>query len=108
MSELILRLLAICALVYAIKEIDGPWGIMSWTRNVLMRNRFVGLFFYKLLSCYLCLGFHAGWVIYIIAEGMPKVNYFLLWGLAGAGISLIFGGALGQLYKGLDDNETKE
>jgi hypothetical protein len=105
---IIIQILAICALAYSIKEIEGPWGIISWMRNALMRNRFVGLFFYKLFSCYFCVGFHAGWVIYMIAEGMPKWNYFLLWGLAGAAISLIFSGVLEQLYKGTENNETQK
>ena len=101
---LIVKLLAICALVYAIKEIDGPWGINAWARNMLMRLPFLGVFFYKLLACYFCLGFHAGWIIYTIAErGCVTWNYFLLWGLAGSAISLIFSGVLGQLYKGLEE-----
>ena len=99
--ELFIRIFAICAFVYAVKEIDGPWGVMAWARNALMRLPFLGVFFYKLLACYFCLGFHAGWIIYTIAErGNVIWNSFLLWGLAGAAISLIFSGVLEQLYKG--------
>ncbi len=105
---IVIYLLAITGLVYLVKESTGPWGVMSWLRNVLMRNSFVGLFFYKLFGCYFCLGFHAGWAIYLIAESAPKWNYFLLWGLAGAAISLIFSAALGRLYKGVENNETQD
>lgn len=100
--ELLVKIFAICGLLYTIKEIDGPWGVVAWLRNALMRLPFLGVFFYKLFSCSFCLGFHVGWVIYIIAEDVPKLNFLILWGLAGAAISIIFSGVLGQLYKGLE------
>jgi len=99
----LVNIFAICGLVYALKEIDGPWGIIAWWRNFMMRLPFLGVFFYKLIGCYFCLGFHVGWVIYTIsARGSVTWNYFLLWGLAGASISLIFSAVLGQLYKGTE------
>jgi hypothetical protein len=86
---IIIYLLAIYAITFAIKEIDGPWGIISWFKNQLMQNKYVGVFFYKLFSCYFCLGFHAGWMIYLLSQDHYKFNLIILWGLAGAASSLI-------------------
>jgi hypothetical protein len=77
-------LLASFSFAYAIKESDGPWGIMAWFRNKLMTNRFVGVFFYKLLDCWHCAGTHAGWIIYLIATPCNEFSWrmFVLWALA--------------------------
>lgn len=86
---IIIYLLAMYAISFAIKEIDGPWGIIGYTRNKLIQNKYVGVFFYKLLDCYFCVGFHSGWIVYLLTHPIWKVNFIILWGLAGAAISLI-------------------
>ena len=89
--EIVLYLLSIFSLAFLIKESDGPWGIMAWIRNKLMSNKYVGVFFYKLLSCWHCTGMHAGWVIYLIATPFNKLELrsFVLWSLAGGAICYI-------------------
>lgn len=91
MTQLILNLLAIFSLAFLIKESDGPWGIMAWIRNRLMSNKYVGVFFYKLLDCWFCTGTHAGWIIYLIATPFYKLDArsFVLWALAGGAICYI-------------------
>lgn len=87
--EIIIYLLAIFSLAFCLKEMDGPWGILNTARNWLMKQPKVGVFFYELLSCYYCLGFHCGWIVYLLSAETYKVQFFILWGLAGAIFSLI-------------------
>jgi len=95
---ILFNLLAIFGLAFLIKESDGPWGIMAWIRNKLMRNKYVGTFFYKLLECYFCIGFHCGWIVYLLSAETPRWNFLILWGLAGGIFSLILDAALMRLY----------
>jgi hypothetical protein len=95
--EMILYLLAMFGLAFFFKESDGPWGVMGWLRNKLMANKYVGVFFYKLLACYFCVGFHCGWIVYLLQSPTPKFQFFMLWGLAGAATSLILEGLLTKL-----------
>jgi hypothetical protein len=96
--HIIISVLAIFGLTFLIKESDGPWGMMSWIRNKLITNKYVGVFFYKLLACYFCVGFHAGWVVYLLQAESYKLQFLILWGLAGAAISLILDVVLARLY----------
>jgi len=96
--ELIICLLAIFGLAFLFKESSGPWDLMSKLRNALMRNKYVGVFFYKLLDCYFCIGFHSGWMVYLLHEQSAyKLQFFILWGLAGGVISLIMDSVLSKL-----------
>lgn len=89
MLEAIIVVCAIFGLAFLIKESDGPWGIMASIRNWLMKSPHVGIFFYKLLDCYFCLGFHCGWFIYLLYEKEWQFSLLICWGLAGGMISLI-------------------
>lgn len=93
----VISILAIFGLAFAIKESDGPWGIMSWMRNRLMANKHIGVFFYKLFSCYFCVGFHCGWIVYLLGANDYSFQFFILWGLAGGVICLILDGLLAKL-----------
>ena len=97
--ELLICIFAIFGLAFLIKESDGPWGIMAWIRNRLMLIPYAGPFFYKLLNCYFCLGFHCGWMVYLLQAEHYSVQFFILWGLAGAAISLILEAALSKLQQ---------
>jgi hypothetical protein len=95
----LLSIFAIFGLAFFIKETDGPWGIMSWIRNKLMTNKYIGVFFFKLLDCYFCLGCWCGSVIYLLHEDPWKFNLLICWGLAGGVISLIMNALLVRLYR---------
>jgi hypothetical protein len=99
MLDTIITIFAIVGLAFLLKESDGPWGIVAWSRNLVMRNRFVGVFFYKLLDCYFCLGFHCGWLVYLLHDDRQdwSIQFFILWGLAGGALSLIFDMLLSKL-----------
>ena len=86
-------------LAFLIKESDGPFDIMSRLRNLLMRNKYVGVFFFKLLDCYFCTGFHTGWIIYLLHEKNWHLNLLFCWGLAGGAVSLMMDAALSSLKK---------
>ena len=90
MLDCIITIVAIFGLAFLIKESDGPWGVIAWARNWLMTNKVVGVFFFKLLDCYFCLGFHCGWLVYLLHEQSWSLSFFILWGLAGGMLSLTF------------------
>jgi hypothetical protein len=91
MTQLIISLLAIYGLAFFIKDSSGPWGIMSWIRSILIRNKYVGVFFYNFLLCYFCVGTHCGYVVYLLSTPMSQwtINGFVLWSFAGAAFSFI-------------------
>lgn len=97
MLDCVITVCAIFGLAFLIKESDGPWGIMAWLRNAVMQSKRFGVFFYKLLDCYFCLGFHCGWIVYLLHERAHNFEFFILWGLAGGVISLILNALLGKL-----------
>jgi hypothetical protein len=95
--EIIIYIFAIYGLAFAIKESDGPWGVMALIRNKLMQNKHVGVFCYKLLDCYFCLGCHCGWIIYLLSAKEWHLNLLICWSLAGGVISLILDAVLTRL-----------
>jgi len=94
---LIISILAIYGLAFTIKQTEGPWGLISRWRHWMMTLPFIGVQFYKLLECYFCLGFHCGWMVYLLSHNHWSVQFFILWGLAGGIISLILDGVLARL-----------
>jgi hypothetical protein len=95
----IITICAIFGLAYLLKQSDGPWGIMAWIRNKLMKNKYVGVFFFKLLDCWYCTGCWAGAVVYLLHEKSWHVNLFILWVLAGGASSLILNAVLEKLWQ---------
>lgn len=94
---MLLSLLAMYGIAFFLKDSDGPWGIMSWFRNQLMQNKHVGVFFYKLLSCYFCVGFHAGWIVYLLQANKISIGGFIVWGFVGAATNYILEGVMMKL-----------
>jgi hypothetical protein len=97
--NLIIALLAIFGLAFTIKQTDGPWNFVGRWRNLMMRIPFIGVEFYKLLDCYFCLGFHCGWIVYLLYEKSYSWQFFILWGLAGGTISLMIDGVLTRIHR---------
>jgi hypothetical protein len=96
---ILIAILAIYGLAFFLKETSGPFGIMDKLRNLLMLNKYIGKFFFDLLSCYFCLGFHCGWLVYLLAENNYTWQFFILWALAGGAVSLIIDGLVGRLHR---------
>jgi hypothetical protein len=90
--------LSIFGLAFLIKETDGPGGIIAWVRNKLLQNKYVGVFFYKLLSCYFCTGMYCGAAIYLLSQSIFQWNLLFLWSLAGGVICLVMDGLMNKLH----------
>lgn len=97
MMETIIIIIAIYGLAFLIKESDGPWGVIAWARNILVRNKYIGVFFFKLFDCYFCTGCHCGWIVYLLSHDNYKIKSFILWTLAGGAISLFTDALLSKL-----------
>jgi hypothetical protein len=97
--ETLVYLLAIFGLAFFLKESDGPFDIILHLRNKLMSNKYLGVFFYKLLSCYFCCGFHCGYLIYLLSQKNWSFNLLICWALAGGTISLILDAVIDYLHQ---------
>ena len=97
----IVCIMAMFAISYLIKESSGPFDIMSKLRNKLMTNEYVGVFFYKLLSCFFCVGCYSGWMVYLLANKPETwtIQEFILWALAGGVVSLLLSSVIERLQR---------
>ena len=87
--DILIYILAIYGLAFFIKESDGPWGLMGKLRAAALRDEYIGVYVYKLLDCYFCLGVQCGWIVCLLAEKSWHPNLLICWGLAGGVICLI-------------------
>lgn len=83
---IILMIFAIYALSFLIRNSSGPLNLFGIIRNKLINNKYVGVFFYQLLSCPWCIGFHCGYIVYILQFRYFSSSEFFIWGLAGSSI----------------------
>jgi uncharacterized membrane protein len=103
MYNILFYLLAAFGFAFMLSQSDGPFDLISRLRNWLMTNRYFGVFFYKLLSCYFCLGCWAGALVYFLQLQPFKFNNFILFSIASGTFSLILSEVLGYL----DGEKTK-
>jgi len=82
--QYIITILAIYSLAHLIRNISGPFNIIGLIRNKLMNNYYVGVFFYKLLSCGYCTGFNCGYMVYMLQYNDFNIRNLIIWGLVGA------------------------
>ena len=85
MTHSIIIFFSFFGLSFILKESD----IFASVRNLLLRNKYVGTFFYGLLSCYACVGFWSGLIIYLFNFNKFNLFHMLTWGFASSAISLI-------------------
>jgi len=99
----LMTLLAIFGLAFFVKQADGPWDLMARFRSVLMLNRFVGVFVFKLLDCWFCTGNWAGWAIYLLSIHFQWrafcIEGLVVYGFAGGAVCLLLDGILTRLHK---------
>lgn len=88
--SLILLLLAICSLSFFIQNLSGPFNLFGLVRNKLLQNKYFGVFFYELLSCPWCIGFHAGYLVYLLQATSFDIRQFIVFGLAGSTTNALF------------------
>lgn len=97
--DILILFAAIYGLAFTIKQTDGPWDLVARWRNWMMRIPFIGVQFFKLLDCYFCLGFHCGWIVYLLHASNYSWQFFILNALAGGTISLMIDGILTRLHR---------
>lgn len=97
----ILYIFAIFAMTYAIRELDGPFNILSRFRNFLMTKPpgKLKVFFYQLLSCSYCVGTYPGILVFLTTLLPAPFNLIILWGLTGASVSIIFTSVLERINR---------
>lgn len=85
-----LMILSICSLSYFVQNLSGPFNIFGLIRNKLLKNKYIGTFVYELLSCPWCVGFHSGYLIYLLLCVEFDFRFFIIFGLAGSTINALF------------------
>lgn len=85
-----LMILSIYSLSFFIRNASGPFNIFGFLRIKLLATPKVGVFFYQLLECPYCIGFHCGYLIYLLQCSDFKIQLFILWALAGSTITAFF------------------
>ena len=94
---LVISILAIYALSFALRNLSGPWNIFGLTRNWVVQIPQIGTLFFELLSCPWCIGFHCGYVVYIISFHDFSLSNLFIWALAGSAI-VAFGDTIYYQY----------
>jgi len=97
--QIVITIFAIYGLLFAIKETDGPWGVMNWFRRKLISNKYVGVFFFNLLQCPFCCGCWCSLAVYLLTSEHIKLTDAIIWFLAGGAICLFFDGILSRLHR---------
>lgn len=90
MLDTIIVLLSFYGLTYLIKEAD----ILSPVRNWLMMK---STFITKMLFCWFCTGFHAGWMVYLLHMDHFNAATLFLYALAGAASASIINAIVNRL-----------
>jgi hypothetical protein len=90
-------LLAIYSLSFFIRNSSGPFNIFGYLRLGLLSFPRFGVFFYELLECPWCIGFHCGYIIYLLQCGEFNIQLFILWALAGSTITAFFDSLFNKL-----------
>ena len=80
----LLILFAIAGLAHVVGQKDGPWGIIAWSRNMLVRMG--GPIIFQMFECSFCLGFWTSLASYLLLNGYVtwNISTMLTWGFAGA------------------------
>ena len=96
---IIIQLLSIYTLSFFIRNLSGPFNLFGIIRNKLLSNKWFGVFFYELLNCPFCIGFHCGYAIYILQYTNFNIKHFMLWALAGSTIVAIIDAIIQKLHE---------
>jgi hypothetical protein len=97
--ELLIIILAIYGLQFLITQSDGPFGVIAHSRGWLMRNKYLGVFFYELFGCPFCSGMWAAGIIYLISQQTYKLGYGICFILTGGIICLMLTAILERLHR---------
>ena len=97
--EILIDLLATFGLCLCVKEMDGPFNLISKWRNLMMRLPLIGVQFYNLLNCYYCTGCWCGGIIYLIGHDSYKLGEGACYVFAGGAFCMLVNGISLKLFK---------
>ena len=85
MLDVVIVIMSIWGIAWGAKESTLLSGFRNW---LMMRSEF----FAKLFYCYFCVGFHSGWIVYLLHTPKPEwtIPAVILWAFAGSVISGLF------------------
>ena len=86
---IVFYLLAMFALGMLVRNIPGPFEVFDKARIALLQNEFVGAFFYKLLSCPICVGWWCGIAVYLLQFNSFSIRELIMWGLVGSAVVFV-------------------
>ena len=95
----LIHILAIISITFCIQNIGGPFGVLSKIKNILLNNKYFGVFFFELLECPYCIGFHVGYMVYLLTTNLINIQEIVLWGFVGAISSYIASIFINKLNK---------
>lgn len=106
--QAILYICSMFSLSVLLKEMDGPFNLITRTRLWLFRQKYVGVFFFDLFKCYYCVGTYSGVFVYLLHQRFHHIEIIgmILWGLTGAIVSLMGDVILGVLARS-NNNDQK-
>lgn len=84
-----LNILAIIGLWAIITQTNGPFNLFFKIKMILFQNKYFGVFFSELFACPICLGFHLGYLIFILTMPFNIIDMFI-WACIGSASCLIF------------------
>lgn len=102
---MIFELLAIYAISYIFRNLDGPFDILNYIRRELLDNKYIGVFVYKLISCPWCVGFHSGYLVYLLSFIHFNIFEMIVYGFAGSAITY-FGDEISEVFQKFKNSET--
>lgn len=99
--ETLLTLFCIAGLAFAVKELEGPFGLLSKLRNLLSRLPLIGTTIFHLLSCNFCLGLWCSAAVYLVTNpfNTPNFSDFMVWTFGGAMFNSVFSKFVENLNK---------
>lgn len=90
--EIVLMLLCIAGLSFAIKQLDGPFGVFSKIRNLALRIPVLGPMFLQVITCDFCLGLWASVGLYLATNAISSwsIGDLVIWAFGGAMFNSLF------------------
>lgn len=105
-----LFLLCVASICFCIQNMDGPFQVLNWLRNLIAKIPFIGPTFFKILNCNFCLGF---WVtvfctliMNIGSSHTASIRDLIINGFAGAGFNMLFQALTNRYETNVADSVT--
>jgi hypothetical protein len=98
--DLVIFCLATFGLSLLVKEMEGPFGIFSKWRNLMLRLPIIGPQFFLATQCYFCMGIWSAATLLLLRYACNKLIVdAVCWVLAGAVVCLFLDAILSRLHR---------